>query len=270
MTKPMATGCIKTDDDVSWQTFNFLLESVSLDDKIGHLYVVDIELNFEKFTARQKVYNEICPPIIEKKKVIDIFERSNYQLTKHYELINNKVKSYTPTKKAHATLFSKRCFPMYIEHLAIVIKRLGWRVTKIHQHITFEQQRFKKDFIIRNQVSRQNAKNNIEKDFYKLLNNSNFGYDCRNNLDNCTFTPIYDELQEVSYLKKYYNYFDPAVKEFVSTDLIKKEIEETNLDRLNKIKADNKFFEVKKAAVEHEKACDLDALETFEAKKKKS
>ena len=74
---------------------------------------------------------------------------------------------------------------MHIEHLSIVIKRLGWRVTKIHKHVTFEQQRFKKNFIIKNQVSRQNAKNNIEKDFYKLLNNSNFGYDCRNNLDNC-------------------------------------------------------------------------------------
>ena len=32
-----------------------------------------------------------------------------------------------------------------------------------------------------NQKSRQEAKNYIEKDFYKLMNNSNFGYDCRNN-----------------------------------------------------------------------------------------
>ena len=32
-----------------------------------------------------------------------------------------------------------------------------------------------------NQKSRQEAKNSIEKDFYKLMNNSNFGYDCRNN-----------------------------------------------------------------------------------------
>ena len=167
---------------------------------------MDIELDFDRISPKQKVYNEICPPIIEKKKVIDFYERSTYELLEHYELIYEKVKSYMPTKKARATLFKKKCFSMYLEHLAIVIKRLGLTVTKIHKHVTFEQQRFKKDFIIKNQVSRQHAKNNIEKDFYKLLNNSNFGYDCRNNLDNCRFVPIFDELQEVSYIKKYYNF----------------------------------------------------------------
>ena len=158
---------------------------------------------------------------------------------------------------------------MYIEHLPIVIKGLGWRITKIHKHITFEQQRFKKDFIIKNQVSRLHTKNNIEKDFYKLLSNSNFGYDCRNNLDNCNFIPIFDELQEVSCIKKYYNFFDPAVKSFVTADLIEKDIEQTYLDRLNKIKQDDPYYEAKKNAVDNERACDLDALETFEAKKKR-
>ena len=159
---------------------------------------------------------------------------------------------------------------MYIEHLSIVTKRLGWHVTKMHKHVIFEQQRFKKNFIIKNQVSRQNAKNNIEKDFYKLLNNSNFRYDCRNNLDNCQFVLIFDELKEVSYLKKYYNFFDPTVKDFVTAELIKQDIEQSYLDRLNKIKQDDPYYKAKKNAVDSERLCDLDALETFQAKKKRN
>ena len=54
-----------------------------------------------------------------------------------------------------------------------------------------------------NQKSSQLSKNNIEKDFYKLMNNSNFGYDCRNNLDNCEFVPIFDELKEITYILTY-------------------------------------------------------------------
>ena len=45
-----------------------------------------------------------------------------------------------------------------------------------------------------NQRSKQNAKNYFKKDFYKLMINPNFGYDCRDNLDNCQFVPIFDEL----------------------------------------------------------------------------
>ena len=50
--------------------------------------------------------------------------------------------------------------------LVFVIKRAGWKVTKIHAHLTFEQKRFKQKIILMNQKSRQELKNNIEKDFY--------------------------------------------------------------------------------------------------------
>ena len=36
---------------------------------------------------------------------------------------------------------------MYLEHLAFVIKRAVWKVTKIHAHLTFEQKPFKKSYI---------------------------------------------------------------------------------------------------------------------------
>ena len=45
-----------------------------------------------------------------------------------------------------------------------------------------------------NQVSRQNTKVDVEKDFFKLMVNPNYGHNCRNNVDNCYFSRIYDEL----------------------------------------------------------------------------
>ena len=47
-----------------------------------------------------------------------------------------------------------------------------------------------------NLVARQNAQTDVGKDFYKLMNNANFGYGCRNNADNYYFPPIYDEIDE--------------------------------------------------------------------------
>ena len=68
MTKPMPTGCIRENNSPSWIAFNILLETVSLDDEIGHLFLVDIKFDYENVTEREILYNEIFPPIIEKKK----------------------------------------------------------------------------------------------------------------------------------------------------------------------------------------------------------
>ena len=51
MTKPMPTGCIKEHPTPSWLKFNLLLKTADLDDKIGHLFVVDIE--FYKKSERE-------------------------------------------------------------------------------------------------------------------------------------------------------------------------------------------------------------------------
>ena len=84
-------------------------------------------------------------------------------------------------------------------------------------------------------------KNSIKKYFYKIMNNSNFGYDCRNNLDNCQFVPIFNELKEITYLKRHYNYFDSKVSSFVTADLIKQEVQEKYNDLKMKLSKDDKF-----------------------------
>ena len=49
---------------------------------------------------------------------------------------------------------------------------------------------------------RKKCKNLSPKIFFKLLNNVGFGYDCSNNSDNCKFILIFDQLKEITYLKK--------------------------------------------------------------------
>ena len=53
-----------------------------------------------------------------------------------------------------------------------------------------------------NQKVRQKGTSPVEWDFYKLLNNANFGINCRNDINNCKLEPIFDEIGEISYIKK--------------------------------------------------------------------
>ena len=66
MTKALPTCCIKDNDDLSWKTFNVLLEKVDLEDKTGYLYIVNIMFDAKNTFKKQLVYNEIYPPIIQK------------------------------------------------------------------------------------------------------------------------------------------------------------------------------------------------------------
>ena len=159
---------------------------------------------------------------------------------------------------------------MYLEDLAFCIKRAGWKFTKIHAHLTFEQSRFKRNFILMNQKSRQLSKNDVEKDFFKLMNNSNFGYDCRNNLDNCKFNPIFDELGEITYVNRYHNIFDEKVSSFVSTDLVKQHVEEKFNDKLAKHNKEDQFYNIKFQIIKDERLADLEAAKKIDGNKKKN
>ena len=53
MTKPLPTSCIKDDSDISWETFNLLLEKENFEDRIGHLFVVDIVFDSENATEKE-------------------------------------------------------------------------------------------------------------------------------------------------------------------------------------------------------------------------
>ena len=89
----------------------------------------------------------------------------------------------------------------------------------------------------------------MEQDFYKLLNNSNFGADCRNNIENRVLEPIYDEISEIAYIKKFHNIFDnEKYVQFSKTNIMKQEINEKynqlilNLDKNDPTYLSRKYF----------------------------
>ena len=167
-------------------------------------------------------------------------------------------------------MFPKKFIPLYLEDLSFLIKRYCWRVTKIYTHYTFKQARFERDFVLMNQKTRQNAKNAIRKDFFKLKNNANFRFDCRNNASNVLFEPIIDEINKISYIKKNYSPFDSKVSGFINSDLLKQETEQIFQQRLAEVKYDNPFRNAKITVIENQNKEECDALEAPEKNERKS
>ena len=148
----------------------------------------------------------------------------------------------------------KHCFAvsLYLKDLRFLIKRAGWIVTKLYSHFTFEQDYFKEEFALSNQKSRQNAKNDIEKKIYELMNNANFDFDCRNNTNNTKFELIIDEIGEITYIKKY-NLFDSQVAYFVKSDILEQNINEEYEQKMVMIKENYPFKDPHIAEIENEK-----------------
>ena len=145
MTKPLPYGCIKKQKhSPSILEFNKILDKISHEDKIGHLFVFDIQ--FHNKNPKTKLFNEIYPPIFEKNKKIEPFERSTPQLmsilARNEE--KDKINNFSYTSKTHSTLEEKKFIPLYTKDLHFLIKRAGWLVTYIYEHYTFEQSKFKK------------------------------------------------------------------------------------------------------------------------------
>ena len=220
---------------------------MTLEDKIGHLFIADIF--FSDINDKTILFNEFFPPIFEKNKKIEPYERSCSQIMSRAEIKKNKIKRilyfhcHLIHSKTHSTLKEKIYVPLYAEDLYFLTTRAGWKVTKIYEHYTFKQDTFKKDFVVMNQNPRKTAKSKVEKDFYKLLNNSNFGNDCRNNIGNCTLELIYNGPEELAYIKKFTNIFqDPQFKEFFTIGLFKKQVEDEFEQKLEQLDVDDEFY----------------------------
>ena len=89
MTKLLSDGCIKLKKTVlTLDELKDLLANVTLEDKIGHLLVVDIV--FSDINGKTLLFNKLYRPIFEKNQKIEPFERCCSQIMSRAEIKNNK------------------------------------------------------------------------------------------------------------------------------------------------------------------------------------
>ena len=67
------------------------------------------------------------------------------------------------------------------------------------------------------------------------------------------FQPVYDEIEKLSYVKRYQNVFNQQISEFVSTEIRERQIEEEFLNKLCALDPQGEYYEAKKNSFEIKK-----------------
>lgn len=84
-----------------------------------------------------------------------------------------------------------------------------------------------------NQKARQQATSSVDKDFYKLLNDRNFGIYYRNNIDKCIIEPLYDDIDQISCIEKFADISEERYKDSKDPELLREAITQKYQKKLN-------------------------------------
>ena len=133
-------------------------------------WMTDKEIN-NLFKVQVVQFWERTPCILE----VDIeYPEELHDLHNDYPLCPERVECDHGVKKLIPNLRHKNNYVVHYKTLMQYLK-LGIKLKKIHRGIKFIESDFLKPYIDKNTSLRAQAKNNFEKDFFKLMNNSVFG-----------------------------------------------------------------------------------------------
>ena len=126
----------------------------------------------------EKLFNNQVLQVWEKNPCILevdlVYSENLHDLHNDYPFCPERVECKNGVKKLIPNLRNKTKYPIHYRNLIQCLKT-GMKLTKIHKGIQFVESDWMKPYIELNTNLRAKAKNNFEKDFFKLMNNSVFG-----------------------------------------------------------------------------------------------
>jgi hypothetical protein len=133
-------------------------------------YILEVDLEYPEEIHDEHSDYPLAP---ERKKVKDsqLSEKSR-EIQKIYTGKNDLTED--GAEKLILDFTKKIKYVVHIDNLQYYLKK-GLRLTKTHRTIRFNQARWLEPYINLNTEKRKQAKNDFEKDFFKLMNNATFG-----------------------------------------------------------------------------------------------
>ena len=151
-------------------------------------YILEVDLEYPK--ELHDLHNDypLAPEVMNVKS--NLLSEKQVEI---YKLINgSKEPKDEKTKKLILNLNDKNKYVVHIRTLQFYLKH-GLKLKKIHRAIKFEQKEILKPYIEFNTEKRKNARNDFEKDIFKLLNNAVFGKTMEDKRKHLDFEIVSDE-----------------------------------------------------------------------------
>ena len=169
-------------------------KNISTNNEIGYILEVDLEYPDEL----HDLHNDF--PLAPEKRKIQNNNLSEYQKDL-LEYLKNYGYRRAPTEKLLTTFYSKEKYKLHFRNLKLYLN-MGMKLLKIHRVLKFKQSKYLRKFIKLNTNLRKNSKNEFEKEFFKLMNNSIYGKSIQNQRNQVNIKLCLNEKQARKWLIK--------------------------------------------------------------------
>ena len=139
---------------------------MSINEKSDVGYILEVDLEYPK--KLHELHNDYPLPPEELVVTNDIFSKYCKEVADKYEIKVGNVKKLIPN------LSNKTKYVLHYRNLQLYLS-LGMKLIKIHRVLKFTQSDLMKKYVDFDIEKRNNATNDFEKDFFKLMINSVYG-----------------------------------------------------------------------------------------------